>query len=179
MCSANGSHSEVRELAAQLYRDKRAHLLRVANRNAANAANAADAEEAVNDAFASFLRAFDPDGEAPALPWITTTLKRECWRKRRAAHLDRSIGQEAERGGAAPGAVIEAIPSGASGPEQLLARVDEARRRLATLKPDERTALGLQATGYSYREIGAGKEWTHTKVNRAISEGRASLRELV
>jgi DNA-directed RNA polymerase specialized sigma24 family protein len=48
---------------------------------------------------------------------------------------------------------------------------------LARLKPDERTALLLLALGYSYREIGELRGWTHTKVNRCLSEGRAALRE--
>jgi len=30
--------------------------------------------------------------------------------------------------------------------------------------------------GYSYREIGQGLDWTQTKVNRCIAEGRAALR---
>jgi DNA-directed RNA polymerase specialized sigma24 family protein len=51
------------------------------------------------------------------------------------------------------------------------------RRRLGCLKPDQRTALILQAAGYSYAEIGAGCAWSHTKVNRCVSEGRAALRQ--
>ncbi len=173
MYSADSSQAEVRELAAQLYREKRAHLLRVANRNAANAA---DAEEAVNDAFASFLHAFDPNGEAPALPWITLALKRECWRKRRQAHLDRQVGQEAERGAQELGSVIESIPSRTTGPEELVIGRADARARLGALKPDQRTALGQLAAGYSYKEIAARRGWTYTKVNRCVSEGRATLR---
>ena len=56
-------------------------------------------------------------------------------------------------------------------------RWSEAAARLARLKPDERTALALQAAGYSYAEIAAAKGWTYTKVNRCIAEGRAALRE--
>ena len=72
--------------------------------------------------------------------------------------------------------MIESIPSSAPDLEQRIADRDAARRRLATLKPDERIALVLFAAGFSYREIGAGKGWTHTKVNRCIAEGRAALR---
>lgn len=49
------------------------------------------------------------------------------------------------------------------------ARSAEALRRL---KPDEATALMLKAEGLSYAEIGARHGWTHTKTNRAITEGR-------
>ena len=51
-------------------------------------------------------------------------------------------------------------------------------RRLACLRPDQRTALLLRAAGYSYREIGQRRGWTYTKVNRALATARATLREL-
>ena len=38
--------------------------------------------------------------------------------------------------------------------------------------------IALQAEGYSYAEIQALTGWTYTKVNRALSEGRARLRAL-
>ena len=173
MYSANGSRSEVRELAAQLYRQRYPYLLRIA---LSNADNEADAEEAVNEAFASFIRAFDPGGEAPPLAWLTLTLKRECWRKCRQAHHDLHLGQEAERGAQEFGSVIESIPSRSTGPEELVIGREDARVRLGALKPDQRTALGQLAAGYSYKEIVARRGWTYTKVNRCVSEGRAALR---
>jgi DNA-directed RNA polymerase specialized sigma24 family protein len=45
---------------------------------------------------------------------------------------------------------------------------DDARHRLARLKPAERTALGMRAAGLSYAEIGELRGWTYTKVNRCI-----------
>lgn len=167
------SQSAVRELANQLYRDRHAYLLRIAK---ANAASAADAEEALQEAFASFIRSFDPDDAAPALAWLTLTLKRRCWAMRRKAHLDRRLGQEAERGDDEVGSVIEAIPSSGVDLEQSILERAEAGRRLAALKSDQRSALLLQGAGYSYREIGERRGWTYTKVNRCISEGRAALR---
>jgi DNA-directed RNA polymerase specialized sigma24 family protein len=95
-------------------------------------------------------------------------LKRQCWRKRRAAHLDRQLGQQAERGGEELGSVIESVPSGAPELGQRIVERDDARRRLACLKPDERTALGYFAAGLSYREIGQRRGWSSTKVNRCI-----------
>jgi DNA-directed RNA polymerase specialized sigma24 family protein len=53
-----------------------------------------------------------------------------------------------------------------------------AAQALGELKPQERRALLLQAQGYSYAEIRGLTGWTHTKVNRCLSEGRARLREL-
>jgi RNA polymerase sigma factor (sigma-70 family) len=167
------SSAEVRELATELYREKRAYLLSIARYNATGEA---DAEEALQEAFVSFIRHFDPDRGAPPLAWLTLTLKRQCWRQRREAHLDRHLGQEAERGGEELGFVLESVPSPITGPEELAIRRDGARRRLGCLKPDQRTALILQAAGYSYAEIGAGLGWSYTKVNRCVNEGRAALR---
>jgi DNA-directed RNA polymerase specialized sigma24 family protein len=62
------------------------------------------------------------------------------------------------------------------GLEQRTIERDDTRRRLGGLKPDERTALGLLAAGFSYKEIGRRRGWTYTKVNRCIAEGRAALR---
>jgi DNA-directed RNA polymerase specialized sigma24 family protein len=167
------SRERVQVLADQLCRERYHYLLRIATKNTANAEDAADA---VQFAFSAFLDKFDPDCEAPPLAWLTTTVKRAAWAIYRSHHLDRRAGQEAEAGGTGPGVVVDAIPSRASGPEQLVAQVDEARAKLASLKPAERRALSLLATGYSYAEIGELNRWTYTKVNRCISEGRAALR---
>jgi DNA-directed RNA polymerase specialized sigma24 family protein len=51
------------------------------------------------------------------------------------------------------------------------------RSTLRGLKPDERTAIGLAAAGYSYGEIAERRGWTKTKVNRCLYEGRAALQE--
>lgn len=163
----------VRQLAAELCAERRNYLLAIARRNAASEA---DAEEALQEAFAAFIAHFDPERGAPPLAWLTLTLKRECWRRRRQAHLEHRVGQEAERGGAEVGSVIELIPSPGLELEERVVEREEAHRRLARLKPDERGALGLQAAGYSYREIGERRGWTYTKVNRCIAEGRAALR---
>ena len=47
------------------------------------------------------------------------------------------------------------------------------------MKRDEARALVLQATGRTYAEIEAETGWSHTKVNRALTEGRAAFRTLV
>jgi RNA polymerase sigma factor (sigma-70 family) len=165
--------SEVQRLATELYIEKRSHLLAIARRNSVNAA---DAEEALQEAIVSFIRHFDPGRGAPPLAWLTLTLKRQCWRRRRDQHLDRHVGQEAERGGEEFGSVLESIPSPTSGLEELILKREEARTRLGRLKSDERIALLLQAAGFSYSEIGERRGWSYTKTNRCVNEGRASLR---
>jgi DNA-directed RNA polymerase specialized sigma24 family protein len=69
-------------------------------------------------------------------------------------------------------------PWRATGAEERVAERDHAQRQLAQLKPDECTGLGLQAAGFSYKEIAARRGWTYTKTNRCITEGRAALHEL-
>jgi DNA-directed RNA polymerase specialized sigma24 family protein len=52
-------------------------------------------------------------------------------------------------------------------PHEVVEQADRCRADLAAidrLKPDERTALILFGLGYSYREIGELRSWTHTKV---------------
>ncbi len=159
------SRERVRVLAEQLYRERYDHLLRIA---ATNAANRDDAEEAVQFAFLAFIEHFDPEGEAPPLAWLTLVATRDCWRRYRAQHLDRSVGQEAEPGGEGPGAVLDAIPSPASGPEQLIAWVDEARAKLVALKPAERRTLCLIAAGYSYAEVGQITGFSYTYANLRV-----------
>jgi DNA-directed RNA polymerase specialized sigma24 family protein len=172
MYAEEGSQREVRELAISLYREQHSYLSLVARRNARNDA---DAEEALQEAFISFLQKFDPTRGAPPMAWLTLTLRRQCWRQTRDAHLDRYVGQEAERGGDERGAVLESIPSHVAGTEELVAERDQARRRLAGLKPDQRTGLGLLAAGFTYKEIATRRSWTYTKVDRSIREGRAAL----
>ncbi|HEX4623218.1 MAG TPA: sigma factor-like helix-turn-helix DNA-binding protein [Solirubrobacteraceae bacterium] len=54
-------------------------------------------------------------------------------------------------------------------------RAHRALAALATLKRDEARALVLQAAGRTYAEIEAETGWSHTKVNRALTEGRAAF----
>jgi hypothetical protein len=68
------------------------------------------------------------------------------------------------------------------GPSERAADRERAHRALAalaTLKRDEARALVLQAAGRTYAEIQAETGWSHTKVNRALTEGRAAFRTLV
>jgi RNA polymerase sigma factor (sigma-70 family) len=161
-----------RGLAAQIYSERRSSLLAVARRNTGREA---DAEEALHDAFAAFIEHYDPAGGAPPLAWFTLTLKRRCWRisaERRVA-----VPVEVVDEGEEPG--LERVAArGEPGPEERVIDLDDARRRLRSLKADQRDALGLQALGCSYREIGERRGWTYTKVNRSIAEGRAALREV-
>jgi RNA polymerase sigma factor (sigma-70 family) len=158
----------VRVMAGEIYAARRLSLLQVARRNAAGDA---DAEEAVQEAFAAFIESYDPAGGAPPLAWLTVVVKRGCWRAR--ARRLREVGE------LLPGAEADAERLAGSPPETEGHVIDlaEARARLHGLKPDQRTAIGLAAAGYSYGEIAERRGWTKTKVNRCLYEGRVALRE--
>jgi RNA polymerase sigma factor (sigma-70 family) len=157
-------------IAERLYSQQRQRLLAIARRNCADAD---DAEEALQDAFVLFIDHFDPAGEAPALPWLTLTLKRRCW----ALYARRRQGPRP----LANGRLERLAGLGLRAPQELCEVAEEAtrlRRDLAALKPDQRRALALLALGYTYREIAESCGWSRSKVNRSLAEGRARLRGL-
>jgi DNA-directed RNA polymerase specialized sigma24 family protein len=171
------NRERVQVLADQLYRERFHYLLRIAR---ANGAGRDDAPDSVNDAFSAFIDKFDPDCEAPPLAWLTTTLKRRCWAINRSRRLDRRAGQWVDRDSGEPRFSVADLPAQTAGVEETVERAEyvlEARERLGTLKPAERTALVLFGLGYTYREIGELTRWTYTKTNRCVSEGRAALRK--
>ncbi len=118
----DAAQPQVRQLATELFTDRHDYLLAIARRNAHTEA---DAAEALQEAFASFIAKFDPQRGAPPLAWLTLTLKRQCWRQRREARLDRHYGQEAESGGEQLGSFLERLSSLELEPAE---RVDRARR---------------------------------------------------
>jgi len=166
--------AEVRLMAGELYAEGRRHLLRIARWNAASVA---DAEEAVQDALLYFLEGYDPDSGAPPLAWITLAMKRRCWRLRERAHADRHVTADRDGEHEEPTGALGRHASDARPLADRVADRDQARRRLARLKPDQRTAIGMVAAGYSYEEVGRARGWTRTKVNRSLAEGRAVLRK--
>jgi RNA polymerase sigma factor (sigma-70 family) len=163
-------------LASRLYAERRAQLLRIAERNSLNPD---DAEEALQEAFIAFIRAYDPDGGAHPVAWLTLVLKRECWQRTKRERLDRRLGQEADLANGELGSALELIPDPGNGPQQsalIGEHVAEVREHLESLKPQERSALSLLGLGYSYKEIMEITGWSYTKINRCIAEGRARLR---
>jgi RNA polymerase sigma factor (sigma-70 family) len=178
MSAAAQRREAVQALASSIYAEKRSHLLRIAQQNCSGID---DAEEALQEAFIAFIRKFDPDGEAPALAWLTLTLKRECWARAKSPHVKRSAGQERHDNDDEMGFVLDDFQDEGPSPQdavELEERVALVRGAMAQLKPQERTVLSLLALGYSYKEIQENTGWTYTKVNRCSAEGRAALREL-
>ena len=137
-----------------------------------------DVDDALQSAYARFLESYNGVGEP--LAWLYTTVKREAWgiRRRGWRQRERSI-NVAVNGGDGTLDLAEALPTEKPAPAELAERdelLGERREALAGLKPDERRALWLFALGLSYTEICETMGWTHTKVNRCLSEGRAALR---
>jgi RNA polymerase sigma factor (sigma-70 family) len=173
-CEESTEEREVRAMAGRIYNERRRYLLNIARRHAPTEA---DAEDALQDTFANFIQSFDPYGEAHPLAWLTTALKRRCWRARQTGHLDQRVFSLPASRHEEPGGLIERRPDKSGSIAERQAERDDARRRLAALKPDERTAIVHHAAGFDYGEIGRRFGWSQTKVNRCLYEGRIALRE--
>ncbi len=140
---------------------------------------AADADDALQRAALILLTKAPPLEPGRLVAWMTVVTKREAIAVRRqrerqlAAHPRAADGRDLDP--------LDRAPTDSPGPAERFARRErlaEARRALAALKPAERTAIVLQAQGYSYAEICELCGWSYTKVNRCLAEGRARLRAL-
>jgi DNA-directed RNA polymerase specialized sigma24 family protein len=159
------------KIVAGIYSQHRHGLLSIAR---LNCSSPDDAEEALQDALMFFIESYDPTSAAPALPWLTLTLKRRCWAiARRAGQEKQRIRELCRERDHQPSVETLARPEAVV---EMRERALLRRRQLAELKCDERRALMLMGLGYSYKEISTSTGWTYTKVNRCIREGRAALR---
>lgn len=150
---------------------KHAELLRRDARRHSRTDHAA--EDALSGACEIFLTKFKGPVSDPLHPlrWLRVVVKHSAWeigrRERRFAERTQPEGPDG----------FERITPRV--PEEPYTAVDEGtelRQLLGALKPDERRALMMLAAGYSYREIADHNDWTLTKVNRCLAEGRAKLR---
>jgi RNA polymerase sigma factor (sigma-70 family) len=113
------------------------------------------------------------------------------WTQRVVKHEALAVREERERILAGPAALkpaadaedwVALLPSRADGPAERVERreaIARSREALQALKPQELRALTLLAEGYSYAEIGEITQWSRTKINRCLAEGRESFRNLV
>ena len=152
-----------REAAIALVARHDAALRRTARRHSFCAA---DAEDAYQRALLVVLRKAPEIGAAALARWMHAVTRNEA----------RAVRRERER---LMGGQPSHLFAGPDPHERAESREQVAftARALATLKPQERRAIGLLAAGLSYAEIGELCGWTHTKVNRCLAEGRATLRE--
>lgn len=120
----------------------------------------ADREEALQNTAIIALEKLPLDHPHPA-GWYGLTLKRECLQILRKAKREN----------------VSEPP-----PEQYEPDLDsplDVYCGLSRMKPAEQIALISLAAGHSYREIQDAHDWTYTKVNRLLAEGRNRLRDLV
>ncbi len=139
-----------------------------------------DADDAYQRGIEILLAKAPTDNARRLLPWARTVIKHEALavRKSRERILGRpgppERGEEHEDW-------VQLIPSAGEGTyEQVAVREKVARSReaLGTLKPAELQALTLLAQGFSYAEIAERCDWTRTKVNRCLAEGRQRFRSV-
>ena len=136
-----------------------------------------DVDDALQTAYLRFLERYRGVGEP--LAWLYTTVKREAWARSRGARLHECSFSVESGESVIEFDFVEAMPSSDPGPAERSERqetIGERRAALAALKPNERRALWLLGLGFSYTEICEMTGWTHTKVNRCVSEGRSALR---
>jgi RNA polymerase sigma factor (sigma-70 family) len=161
--------SDRRRAALSLLRSHEPLLRRTARRFSLCAD---DADDACQRAVEIVLTKAPPLEPPRLAAWACVVTRREALAVRRSR-------ERLLAGAAADDAAIERLPSQRPGAAELAERRERAvdsLRALAALKPDERRALVLQASGYSYLEISSLTGWTYTKVNRCLAEGRAKLR---
>ena len=126
-----------------------------------------DAEDALQRSLEIYVRRLGSIERATETAWLKVVIRNEALaiRRTRAQSLTRELVDLDAR----PDGELRALD------ERLAARERSARsaEALRGLKRDEALALLLKAEGHSYREIAESQGWTYTKVNRAITEGRA------
>ncbi|HMI81740.1 MAG TPA: sigma-70 family RNA polymerase sigma factor [Solirubrobacterales bacterium] len=141
----------------------------------------ADADEALQRALEIALRKAPTADPRELVKWTQTVVKHEAL----------AVREERERILAGPAAMrpardaedwVALLPSRSDGPAEQVERreaIARSREALQALKPQELRALTLLAEGYTYAEIGEITQWSQTKINRCLAEGRERFRSLV
>ena len=164
-----------KRVAVETYAQNETTLRRTARRYSLCAD---DVEEALQRSLEILLGKAPSDDPLELIKWLQTVVKHEALAVRR--ERERDLAGPA----AAPGDEdwVALLPAAADGPaEQVERREEIARSRevLQALKPQELRALTLFGEGYSYAEIGEITNWSQTKINRCLAEGRERFRRLI
>lgn len=139
-----------------------------------------DAEDALQRGLEILLRKAPSEDPRELIKWTQTVVKHEALAVRR--ERERILPRPAAS--AEPDAPdwVSLIPADSDGPPERAERreaIARSREALQALKPQELRALTLLAEGYSYAEIGEITQWSQTKINRCLAEGRERFRKLV
>ena len=161
-----GARSQAEDLVLTTITQHADALLRTARRHSLCADDASDAYQR---GLEIFLRNAGRLDAARAVGWLHTVIKHEAMAVRAARQ--RIVGAEEFDGDA-----VESLHTPAPD-ERLLAfeEVTRAAEALRGLKPQEMRALWLRMEGRTYKEIAAELDWTYTKVNRCVPEGRRAF----
>lgn len=173
----SGDDATRKRAAVETYAQNEATLRRTARRYSLCAD---DVEEALQRSLEILLTKAPSADPRELIKWTQTVVKHEALGVRR----------ERERILSGPAAVtvpdgedwVASVPAAGDGPAELTERREEiarSREALQALKPQELRALTLFGEGYSYAEIGEITNWSHTKINRCLAEGRERFRRLV
>jgi RNA polymerase sigma factor (sigma-70 family) len=158
--------AQARDLVLRVVAQHADSLLRTARRHSLCADDAQDAYQRTMEIFVRRAATLDPER---AYKWVHTVCKHEAMAVRaQRQQLVSSDEPDLDREEA------RHVPS----PEERTVSFDRLRRSaeaLQRLKPQELRALWLKAEGFSYAEICEQTGWTHTKVNRCITEGRRAF----
>ncbi len=140
-----------------------------------------DAEDAFQRALEILLTKAPTTDPRELIRWTQTVTKHEALAVRRSR--ERTMGrfvQSPDDGEQIDWVAL--IPAGGDGPDERAEReeaIARSREALRALKPAERRALGLLASGCSYAEISRITGFSPTKVNRSIAEGRERFRRFL
>ena len=164
---AQPSRAQIDMAALELVRRYGASILSMARRYSVCAE---DAEDAYQRGLEILLTKAPSAQHEDLVPWLRTVVRNEAFEIRRqrlrSVPTDKEVGLIDELRQEPPAEVhaqrLEKLRLGA-----------EAMRRL---KPPELRCLLLKAEGYSYEEISQQTGFSHTKVNRSLSEGRRTFR---
>jgi RNA polymerase sigma factor (sigma-70 family) len=141
-------------------------LLKTARRHSLCADDAHDAYQRALEILLRRVSSLDSDR---AINWLHTVVKHEAMAVRRS--------RQQLVGGTEVDLDREVAPNAPSPEDRALSweHTTRAAEALKRLKPQERKALWLKASGLSYAEIAEHESWTYTKVNRCLAEGRKSF----
>jgi RNA polymerase sigma factor (sigma-70 family) len=164
--NGRGARSQAEDLVLTTITQHADALLRTARRHSLCADDASDAYQR---GLEIFLRNAGRLDAARAVNWLHTVIKHEAMAVRAARQ--RTVGAEEFDGDA-----VESLHTPAPD-ERLLAFEDVTRaaEALRGLKPQEMRALWLRMEGRTYKEIADELDWTYTKVNRCVTEGRRAF----
>ena len=139
-----------------------------------------DADEALQRGLEILLNKAPTDDPRELIRWTQTVVKHEALAVR--AERERTLAGPAAAAPTEGEDWVAMLPTAADGPAERAERheaIERSREALATLKPQELRALTLLAEGYSYREISQITNYSSTKVNRVLAEGRERFRRFL